>query len=308
MTVFLCRRFLSDLREHADIRFAGRVLRKLLTSDVDFSSDADDHRFQGIDDGWIRYVSGGGTAYRVIYVRRGSDIFLYRAGEHKVEDQVTAPRSTDFSTASAVTGDAIEGVTEGRRAGRANVERPSAELQRRPGAAFLYNYRERFIQHAFAARRLVPHREVILVAPYVSFTLLAQTASFGRILDDWLGDGATVTLIALPPTTRGQLKQYEDLDARGVSVLFRPDLHAKVYLFQVDGARKRERDRSIALLGSANLTESGLGYAVRPTEELCYELPEDEFDTALEFVIYLQLQALDVATFRVRHAAKLGGD
>src|SRR5262249_259424 len=142
-------------------------------------------------DAWIRYVSGGATAYRVIYLRRGSDVFLYRAGEHRIEETVVAPGPRDFATAYAAAADNPDPEPDCRAAARDRM--PHRAL----GESFLYNYKERFIQHALAARRLIPHREVVLVAPYVSFSLLAQTAPFGRIVDDWLGDGSVVTLMAL---------------------------------------------------------------------------------------------------------------
>ena len=56
------------------------MLSKVLGRDGSFRLDRDDHRFHGIEDAWIRVVSRGNTAYRVIYIRRGRDVYLYRAG------------------------------------------------------------------------------------------------------------------------------------------------------------------------------------------------------------------------------------
>lgn len=93
MALFLYRQFLVDLRTEGDAKFARRVLSKVLDSQGHFPSDSEDHRYEGIVDAWIRYVSMGGAAIRVVYIRKGQDVFLYRAGPHSVEDNLPKPKA-----------------------------------------------------------------------------------------------------------------------------------------------------------------------------------------------------------------------
>ncbi len=91
MPVHLTREFLNDLRVAQNTRFVREVLNHTVAHDGSFRPHRDDHRYDGIKDAWIRYVSRGTTAYRVIFIRKGPDIFLYRAGNHAVEDNLKAP-------------------------------------------------------------------------------------------------------------------------------------------------------------------------------------------------------------------------
>ena len=102
MPVFLLPDFITDLQEHNAAHFARRVLQKTILPDGNFRPDSDDHRYHGIDDAWIRYVSRRRTAYRVIFLRRGENVYLFRAGEHSVEDHLSAPSADVFKAAVSV--------------------------------------------------------------------------------------------------------------------------------------------------------------------------------------------------------------
>ena len=91
MALFFCLEFIEDLKNIQDPKFARRTLRKLIDNRGNFRADGDDHRYHGIEGAWIRYVSMGGPGYRAIYIRRKSDIYLYRAGAHSIEDRLKPP-------------------------------------------------------------------------------------------------------------------------------------------------------------------------------------------------------------------------
>jgi Cdc6-like AAA superfamily ATPase len=48
-----------------------------------------------VKDAWIRYVSRGRTAYRIIYIKHDDSIYLYRAGDHSIEDRLAKPKKLD---------------------------------------------------------------------------------------------------------------------------------------------------------------------------------------------------------------------
>ena len=74
MTVYFLPQFLTDLSTHMDRHFARRVLQKTILRNGTFREDGDDHRYRGLPDVWIRYVSGGRSAYRVIFIRDGTHV------------------------------------------------------------------------------------------------------------------------------------------------------------------------------------------------------------------------------------------
>ena len=288
MTLFLYDTFLRDLHEHGDGNFAQRVVRKLLNPNGSFRVDTDDHRFDGIDNAWIRYVSGGASAYRAIYIRDGEHIYLYRAGEHSVEDNLKAPRG------NRLLAEGIVADVPPEAAPVANA--PAVEI----GNMFRQNGRGRLLRSFLLGRRLFPHKEVLLVSPFLSLDLLQRTNRVGLALDQLKEDGTKITLITRPPTLN-EVDAFRELEVRGWDLLFHKSLHAKLYIFRVDSdARYVEQGASdAALIGSANLTEKGFGISDQNyNEELCYELPSGAHDGAVDYVYQLAMQALPLDRIR----------
>lgn len=278
MTLYLYDTFLRDLQEHGDGNFAQRVLRKLLNGNGSFRSDGDDHRYHGIENAWIRYVSGGASAYRAIYIRDGEHIYLYRAGEHSIEDNLGTPRGNRLLAQAA-----LSDVPQNQ------VQDQVPEL----GNMFRQNGRGRLLRNFLLGRRLFPHKEVMIVSPFLSLDLLQRTNRVGLALDHLKEDGTKITLITRPPVL-AEVDAFRELEVRGWDVTFHKSLHAKLYIFKVDGdARYAEQGASdAALIGSANLTERGFGLNERDfNEELCYELPAGAHEGAIDFVYQLAMQA-----------------
>lgn len=195
MPVFLLPEFLRDLQEHANPHFARRVLRRTLRSDSSFRPDADDHRYEGVDGAWIRYVSAGKTAFRVIYLRFGDNVYLFRAGEHKVEDRLAAPKSASVNAAVPVTdpeGPAASSIAMISGQESYTVQRPVLNRFRR-------NIPNTQIKREIFARRNLPHKDIWLVAPFINGDLFLPTATFGRLLLDQVEDGARVVIVTSAP-------------------------------------------------------------------------------------------------------------
>jgi hypothetical protein len=100
--IYLTPEFISDLLTTNDKSFLQRVLKSVFDAKADFRVGDGDHRYKGIEDAWIRKVSGGSSAYRLIYIRKNNDIYLYRAGQHSIEDNLAAPKSLDSSIAKKI--------------------------------------------------------------------------------------------------------------------------------------------------------------------------------------------------------------
>jgi hypothetical protein len=129
-----------------------------------------------------------------------------------------------------------------------------------------------------------------------------STHPFGMVLDDLMAEGTTVSLITRPPATKDGLQLFAALEARGFKLSFHDRLHAKLYLFEViEGASSSvggQAVSNVAMLGSANLTEEGMGFVDPGLEELCYELPEAVYEHALEFALQLVQDSDDLRIIR----------
>lgn len=301
MPVLLLPDFIADLQSHAGTNFARRVLQKTLHSDGRFRPDTNDHRYQGIDGAWIRYVSGKRTAYRVIYLRDGDTIYLYRAGEHHIEDRLVAPRAGATERAVCVD-DAWPPTVP-----RPDTTRPPADGGASNGVAdrFRRNVPTRQIYGEIFSRRILPHKDIWLVAPYVDTALFAPTARFGKLLLDQVEDGARVVLITRPPADE-KIDWMERLAERRVGIYVYPKLHTKLYCFILDDERDEDaswrygnKRSSLILVGSANLTVPGMAVDDRPfNEELCYVVPEAGIDYVERYMIELMSDAYELPDVR----------
>jgi len=287
------RQFLIDLVGTGDGQLSNRVLKKVFTENGEFRPDRDDHRYHGIDNAWIRVVSRGNTAFRVIYIRDGNEVTLYRAGPHSVEDGLAAPSNpADFPVVSQ---EFIEQAMRpiGGAAAAQEVCASRVTIEEREASRFMKNHERRFLHEQLIGRRLIPHREVILVSPYLSFDLLKSTKPFGQMLDEWIADDCSITIITAPPQPK-ELPEFSQLESRGFSVLHVQRLHAKAYVFRV--AREKLNDyqknkADLLLIGSANMTNSGFNPAgllmKDPQLELSYAIAEDDHDELEDFITYL---------------------
>ena len=301
MPVFLLPQFIVDLQKHQDAHFAKRVLQKTIHPDGGFLDDSNDHRYRGIKNAWIRYVSRKKTAYRVIYIRKGENIYLYRAGEHSVEDQLTLPTARTTNSTLRV----IESNLDFATVERAIPTRESSATNLALVNRFKCNDPTPQIYHAIFSRRNLPHKDIWIVAPFVNRNLFAPTAQFGKLLLDQVEDGANVVLITAAPKDKN-IKWMETLNERKVEIFVYPRLHSKLYCFVFDENRRYvqgmpdgSHDSSLILVGSANLTEAGMAIGIqRYNEELCYAVSEKEIGFVETYVLKLMDNGYDMPEVR----------
>lgn len=302
MPVFLLPEFIADLQMHTDAHFARRVLLKTLRANGEFRHDADDHRYEGIDDAWIRYVSRGHTAYRAIYLRFNDNVYLFRAGEHNVEDRLAGPGTGSINAAVPVVAGRDEAVAAAIAAMPTHypshaVAPPVNRLRR--------NVPQPQINREILSRRNLPHKDIWLVAPFIDCSLFLPTAVFGKLLLDQIEDGASVSIITSPPKDKN-IEWMEKLAERKVGIFVYPRLHTKLYCFIFDenrryeiGLRNGDRYSSLILLGSANLTTVGMAVnTARCNEELCYAIPENELSYVESYVTELMLRGYEMTDVR----------
>jgi len=277
--------FINDLRESGDNRFIRQVLNHVLEKDGSFKSDADDHRYEGIEGAWIRYVSRGKTAFRVIYLKKDNLIYLYRAGTHSVETKVEDPKYLDTSIP-------LE---------KAEF-RQTAYIPRDIGY-FLKTLEPRFLNKEVLSMYHVGHKEILLIAPFVSLEIMDKFHHFGRFLDKAIEEGTEVSFITKPPDNP-ELERYRELDERCIFVYFLRNLHTKLYIFDINPGTVPDYCRgmtSVAIMGSSNLTKPGLSLDDdMSSEELCYRLPLEKYSEAYSYAKQLIKKADDLKSYVMR--------
>jgi phosphatidylserine/phosphatidylglycerophosphate/cardiolipin synthase-like enzyme len=287
MRVYITPEFIEDLKGALSQSFVARVFEQLFDGSGQFLLRRNDHRYWGIEDAWIRYASQGKTGYRIIYIRRKDSVFLYRAGHHSIEDGLTAPGGLDslieVSSLQPEYAKQISGLDYG---------------------SLLGTTRPMYLRSILTQMMHVGHREVILISPFVTLQLLSKFHVLGRFLDKAIEEDTLVSLVTRPPDGSCQLRPFEELEERGIIVYFHRTVHAKAYLFDVDPgtlSRYNEGLTRTAVLGSANLTESGLGLEGDRgcNDELCYRLPAVKYDEVRGYVDALVLQSEDFRKFKM---------
>lgn len=314
MKVTLHTNFVGDLIDIGDAKVASRVLRKLFDKSGQFIVQAkDDHRYHGIKDAWIRYISQGGPAFRVIYTKSGDDVLLYRVGPHAIEDNLAAPGG---EIGHAVVADAVlmamraapgNQVTVAEMSlAHATIEEdvPPPAIEPPKGRRLFHNHADRFLYGNLLGRRFLPHRDVYLMSPYLSMDLLRPTHQFGQMLDDLVEGGATVWLISRPPKA-AEIGQFEQLSARKINVFFCEDVHAKVYAFILnrdDLKYDQKAHKDLIVVGSANLTWPGLNpkglLAEKFQYELSYDVPTDDWEDVERFLLHVTGLSTDLDVVR----------
>ena len=301
MAVHLMPRFIADLKSVNDAGFARRVLRRTLSDQGTWTQHNEDHRYRGIENAWIRYVSTGSPAYRVIYIQSGGDIFLYRAGPHSVEDRLPAPRARDYADAVAVdaNGNEVEAVRRMIDSADSTVAAPTRFVGSRPNGD---------IHRSLVGRRNLPHKEIWLVSPVVDPAVLSPTASLGSVLAAQVEDGASVSIVTSLPHDR-DIAWMEDLEARDMGVFVHPRLHTKLYCFVFDENRRFDPGvpedataASLIMVGSVDITEQILAPEEIDDviEDLCYLPPEGELDFVMNYLTELIDEGFDLADVRRR--------
>lgn len=285
MGLYFCKEFIRDLAEHSEPNFAAKVMAKVCNSQGEFEIARDDHEYKGIPGGYIRYISQRPNYYRAIYIRRGDDIFWYRAGRHEVEDRLAAPAEPLQGVPVGATPDGTD-LMEGHRHPR-----------------YTKSLRPRFLREVIAARSLIPHRQLILVSPRLTASTIGPLGPVGRLTDRAMELGGKVTVITRPPRDT-EIGAYRWFASRGIDLLFHDKLNARLYYFEVDTDQldsEMSKVRSIAVVGSAELTERGLNQQLpegeAPDEELCYEIAEEDIEGAMEFCLELTDGTIDLAGY-----------
>ncbi|QIK78378.1 hypothetical protein G7077_05115 [Sphingomonas piscis] len=224
----------------------------------------------------------------MIYIKKGEKVYLYRAGPHSIEDNLAPPNdlsvAADVPAAFQVEGPATSNEQTNSSTGR-----------------LISSLRTPALWQIIHGRRLIPHKEIILVSPFLTNSLLVRMGKLGRLLDDWIEDGTKITLVTKPPPLSDH-GFFADLEGRGIDLLFHHRLHSKLYVFAVDPSRfgYGQKADDLIVLGSANLTQEGF-YCNRDTgnEELCYNLPGRERDNVESYVAYLALASKDLMQLKI---------
>lgn len=316
MPVKLHNEFIGDLVSVGDASLAGRVLRKVFDNGGRFIDQAkEDHRYKGITDGWIRKVSKG---MRVIYIKDGTDVTLYRAGQHSVEDDLAAPNDAsgyivvESSIQEAMAGGPGLSVQDYARSVEVAASEDEAMIATSTDRTrLLYNHVDRFLYGNLLGRRFLPHKDVYLISPFLTPSLLRSTDRFGQMLDELVEGGACVWLVTRPPVRGSDIAAFEDLSARRINVFFNNAIHAKVFAFVLDRDQlkpNQQASRDFVSIGSANLTQAGINPRGLLSDEIQYELSyeatPDDWPDIEAFILHVTALSTELDVVRANLMTK----
>jgi hypothetical protein len=279
MKVFIAPEFIEDLKSAKDLRFVQAVLSSLMDAEFQFLRSKEDHRYEGIKDGWIRYASAGKTAYRIVYIQRGDSVYFYRAGDHSIERKLGSPKNLEVAVPL----------------GRIKPEFIDKAFQFDYGN-FLRTSAPIFLSKVLHSMFHVGHFEIYLVCPFISFEIVSRHHPFGRFLDKAVEENTDICLITRPPDNLDFFVYFDDLESRLISVYYYPNLHSKLYIFRINPEtvlHDKERILNVAIVGSANLTNKGLSLEGGGNEELCFRVPSAKFFEALDYAAWLKQHSCD---------------
>jgi hypothetical protein len=139
--------------------------------------------------------------------------------------------------------------------------------------------------------------------------MLTDQHPFGRFLFRSAEDNASIVLIT-KPAPQIEWKYFDNLENNMIACYFYETLHAKLYLFEIDESKISRFDKassSLALVGSANLTNQGFGLRDEQcNEELCYQLPKAKFTEAKRYAEWLRFGAEDLIQCKYRLSKQMG--
>ncbi len=253
MKVFFTKRFLQDLKKIKDIKIYHALFSKLFQEDGNFVKHRDDHRFKNIDDGWIRRLTAGKTAYRLIYIFKGDNIFLFRIGNHDVEDNLVFDANLESSI--PVSDDFLTTTTKSNFEKIQNYSYIDASY-------LLYTKYEKKYSNEFLSIYQGSYKRIVLVSPFISDAMLTQQHQFGRFLEKQISfEDTEVEIITAMVKDSKRLSFFKFLESKDIKFYFHNNLHAKLFYFELDiektGNFKKIPD-STFIMGSANLTNEGL--------------------------------------------------
>ncbi len=290
MSIFFLPDFIQDIKSLNNIKTLRVIMDKLINPRFKFiKKNPDDHRYQGIEDAWIRDVSKGNTAYRAIFIKKGEDVYFFRAGTKKIEVNLQSP---DLSPAIGLTDFKVEF--------KKSIQNymDLGDLLKSPEPSEV----SRLIQSFFHVKL----KSFWIFSPFLSKRLFEKNQVFGGFIDKAIEDDTMVTLFTLPPKIEDK-EFFDNLESRGILIHSCPKLHAKIYYFQVDyeSMNKYQLDvpayRDTVILGSSNLTEAGIPFTGNGGNfEACFRIPDYKIPEATSYINYLENQSQEYSHLKFK--------
>ena len=299
MDILFLPSIIEDIKTFDDPAFAKRLFNQVFDSSGNFRPGQNDHRYDDIDDAWIRYISRGATQYRLIYIQKGDKVYLYRAGNHSVENNLSEPSSfaTGISAGTAFTPSITSSITSD----------DFGVLLPNTNPTFIHStcgLEPTMLKTLVGSLYHVGHHDIVLVSPFYSMDIFSSFKPFGNFLDRCVEEGTNVIFVTCPPKDN-DFCFFDELEARDILVYFCKNLHTKLYLFNVDEATltyyNRSEIKKTAIVGSSNLTEKGFAFeGTNFNEELCYRAPECKFTELQQYSTYLINHSIDLRSYKNR--------
>jgi len=299
MKIFFTKKFIQDLKKIKDIKIYQSLFTKVFQDDGNFTKHREDHRFKTIENAWIRRLTGGKTAYRMIYIINNDRVYLFRIGNHDIEDNLTFDSNLNDSIA-------IEdhSISYNKNNNYENFN----EYSYFDNSYLLYTKSDKKFVNELISIYQGSYKKIVLVAPFINLHILEDRHDFGKFLQKQFQLEQTKIEIFTSykdNLNEDRLKQFENISYNlRADIYFINKLHSKLYFFELDfektgNARKILEDT--AIIGSANLTDSGLDFErkVHPAnDEIGFKLPSIYHNEIGNYISRLKVKSHDTNSLR----------
>jgi hypothetical protein len=300
--------FYKDMSKLAT-KDVGQAFKKIYTKSGDWKVDVEDKTYHlnrlpfGVS--MERKISRGA---RVIYIKDGHKIYLLNVGHHDKHTKgggLTAPR--DLKQNSIQTN--YENLSEEGNPFQKFIV--SEDGINEKGELFFSRKSPRIYEKILATLKQ-PMKEITFVSPFISEELFEPAGFIEKLMvKHFIGNTEiNVRMITSPPQTLRKLDLLDKLELSGWKVDWCENLHSKIYIFKpnVEQMDKRTLDKSLFrdcfLIGSANLTKSGLGLHDRGNHEICENLDIALHNETDNYIKYLS-KSFYTDTVKSRHRNKM---
>lgn len=242
----LHRKFVEDLKGLKDRTHFRQIWLAVLDELFDTPNSRNDHRYKGLPNAWIRYVSRGNSALRIVFLRYSTGVVFYRGGLHSIEESISAPSM------------APEELVDLHSTDEDLVDQEEIMVA---ANTILTNHEGKRIFSAFMGRSHFPTSEIFLISPFISHEILSPHRHIGKKLRYFKGQGCEIYVITRAEDYETHLDLHERLERSGIELRFLPNLHSKIYFFRTDRSYQDVELRNaphLAIVGSSNLTFSGI--------------------------------------------------
>jgi len=258
--LYLHKEFLSDIKKNQDPKLSKKILEEIVNNLDHSSNNKNDHKYKGLEDGWIRYLSKGSNAFRLIFFKKREKIIYYRVGNHDIEKRVSFPKEFDNNIVKINKNSDNEPFNDDNEMTRPNT--------------ILNNHSERAIFSSVCGRANIDHKAIYIISAYFEPSMLDRGTHMGGVFDKMAQATNDINILVRADEFKKFENYWKQFEQRGFNLFFLKDLHSKIYLFinRNNNFNKKNNIQNLGIIGSSNFTYPGINRERKGNYETNYSI------------------------------------